>query len=254
MMRSARDRLLRRMRREGSTPRGLHAATLLGALTLARADCEDYDNNCAVCVTETSWGLDCDFCWSDGTCRAVHTNCAREVAHDGSCTVTCSAGQFNVGGSCQQCQGGRYIEDGASGLTECRLCPMGQYVLDAGATDCIPCVPGKYSHIAGGLGCIECDAGQYNAPPYAPYAGAVACIPCEVGRFQFNTTLCHDCPAGTYAASEGGTSEVEACVDCPAGQYTRSAASSLCLNCAAGTFAPEPRVRPSFPCFLRKAA
>ena len=110
MMRSARDRLLRRMR-------GLHAATLLGALTLARADCEDYDNNCAVCVTETSWGLDCDFCWSDGTCRAVHTNCAREVAHDGSCTVTCSAGQFNVGGSCQQCQGVLLIM--------CRVCLVG---------------------------------------------------------------------------------------------------------------------------------
>ena len=62
MMRRARDSPSARMR-------GLRAAAVLGALALARADCEDYDNNCAVCVTETSWGMDCDFCWSEAPAR-----------------------------------------------------------------------------------------------------------------------------------------------------------------------------------------
>lgn len=144
-----------------------------------------------------------------GECPAG-SKCPEPATHD---PLPCDAGAFCPAGTIvpHPCPDGTFSN--ATNLTsagECLACPAGSYCV-AGVAAPAPCAAGHYGDTSGAKSATcsgLCASGYY----------------CLEGSTAPNATAC---PAGTYNAYEGGTSELEACTLCPLGHY-----------CHAGTVSP----------------
>ena len=147
------------------------------------------------------------------------------------------------------CQPGSYR---IAGMSDCTRCAAGTADLDASsATACETCSAGSYSG-AGDSVCTACAAGTYAPPGSAAPAGA-ACVQCASGTYDSDSsasTMCEDCPAGSFGTqgacdgecptgsySPPGSSDAQQCVTCAAGTYDDDLApGTVCVDCAAGRY------------------
>jgi len=117
------------------------------------------------------------------------------VAADSVTACECYAGLWRNGtgtaATCVPCPMNTFrLTRGATMLTECRACTLGQYA-NQGSTACEECPDGTVGNAMGG--CRECPAGQRVND------GGDECVPCTVGKYrplQGNFSECRDCPAG----------------------------------------------------------
>ena len=101
---------------------------------------------------------------------------------------------------------------------------------------CIPCNPGELaSGCEGpyqGFKCLPCPAGTYSITTDTP-----TCTLCAAGmstNSATGSTTCHNCAAGTYAASQGQ----ESCTGCPPNKFAPNQGSTACHTCTAITSCP----------------
>jgi len=131
-------------------------------------------------------------------------------------------------------------------------------------------VPGKSK-------CSDCLAGlhYYQIPvscevsgTFAPVSGLSSCVPCGGGTFsdsvsasllhfasssistQPGQSVCKKCAVGTQSALPAGSVQ---CENCPLGRFNSLNASSSCLDCGAGAFAPVAGLSACQLCPLGKA-
>jgi len=166
------------------------------------------------------------------------------------CFLQYSTVYYNAnGGSCSVNPNSKCIQKATSG---CNLCPAGSDSVPY-SSECFTCPDGE-SSIPGGR-CTNCLAGQFQV-------GGSGCTDCTSGYQDENgAAACKDCPIGSLAASEGGTSVSvctlctasyhlvgntcticpggktsvtgDPCTDCPVGKYGQS---GVCQNCHAGQY------------------
>ena len=123
---------------------------------------------------------------------------------------------------CKVCGSGRWQDQTNGRFPECKLCPSGYFISDAGKDD-------KKHQVQGD--CLQCAPGQFSNP------GAQYCLECSVGRRStFNRTTnessCIDCVAGTYQDTVGNAT----CKQCPRGTHQNVPARPFCLPCVPGRF------------------
>ncbi|XP_046564960.1 major surface trophozoite antigen 11-like [Haliotis rubra] len=159
----------------------------------------------------------------------------------------CPAGQYQeVPGSveCKQCPSGTYQD--ATGASGCTDCPAGQYQDSTAAATCLDCPAGTSQAVAGGIGCeacplatyqdtlgspgcVNCQEG-YNTTSTGTTAAADCLIVCVAGQFRTSSTVCEQCPEGTYQNETGSTQ----CLACPIGTYQPNTGSADCIACNTG--------------------
>jgi hypothetical protein len=150
-----------------------------------------------------------------------------------SCTA-CAMGQYgpSEGASiCNLCNAGTFNKQtGATGISDCKPCPVGRYGAKGTAT-CTQCPAGRFNELSGGTtiaSCTACAAGKASSD------GAYACDKCAPGKYQAHNgeNYCQNCDCGTFNPAEGAT-DASACTTCAAGTYSISG-SYECTKCAAG--------------------
>ncbi|KAL5246914.1 hypothetical protein ACHWQZ_G018950 [Mnemiopsis leidyi] len=160
-----------------------------------------------------------------GTTSPAGSTSANDCKPDGSFVpVVCDAGEFEVGGACQQCPENTFS---GAGDNSCSDCPSGK-ISESGSSsmsDCqfAPCIAGDYMTESG---CQQCEENTYSGP------GAEACTSCPDGKVSAaGSTLIDDCDfapcsAGDYMTESG-------CQQCGENTYSGDGASS-CTSCPDG--------------------
>ena len=147
----------------------------------------------------------------------------------------CPAGQYcpDRRGEPVDCPSGHWCAEGASTAT---ACPAGTYqptVGESASVDaCLPCPKGSYCESDGMSAHVQCAAGTYQ-PELSAIDGDVKCLACPAGAYcAVGSSASVACPAGTYNPDTSGES-VNACLDCTAGNYC-NAGASVPVPCPAG--------------------
>ncbi len=175
-------------------------------------------------------------------CRACPKGTYNNVRGQASC-LPCLPGQFGnrLGlNSCNFCPSGFFAN--VSQMQACLSCPIGYSSVQSSAK-CDGCAAGKY-----GKGCLRCNTGKYReggdpqadrcrdclAGFYQPKEGQGSCLPCIPGKYQSlkGEAGCTPCDARTF---NNATERKTECESCPGGKNSK-AGSSICSDCAAGTF------------------
>ena len=182
-------------------------------------------------------------------CPAGYTSTGSPYAVNvSSCFGICPNGQYNKGGTCTNCEEGRYSDEP---VNECKICPNGRYQHEAGKTSCLLCPLGQVSSTES-VSCTKCELGTYSnvhdvsaclGCPKARYQnseGGTFCIPCPRGRYE-NTgktrmvalEQCIVCGRGRYS-TKNASQTVTDCQYCALGKYNDNYAASSCKPCSAG--------------------
>ena len=154
----------------------------------------------------------------------------------GQCTsgcYSCKPGYVCVGGMAKFCSAGTYALPTA---TDCIACAPGTYTTGIYAAvsvaDCIPC-PATYA-CPGGTDRVACSPGKY-----ADKEGISSCKECEPG-YACSGVERQKCEVGRYAKESGtilyANSFYQPCTLCPSGKYANEEASTVCKDCALGSY------------------
>ncbi len=149
--------------------------------------------------------------------------------HDKGCK-DCPKGTFANGTvaltQCEPCRPGLVADE--YGSKWCHLCGVGYYETDR--KDCWKC-PNSWTSRAGSSGvdsCGICGKGAIGKSVYQQgYGYSTVCTDCPAGTFEVGRENCTSCYPGTI--SDVGSSE---CVACPAGSI---AVNNVCLPCPTGS-------------------
>ena len=140
------------------------------------------------------------------------------------------------GGSCSECEAGKYKPTIGSSL--CTPCSEGKFGLVRGALSersCQHCPANSYSEAGANNSTLcVCERGFFTTP--------AGCISCPIGKYKDVTgnTECSACPVNTYGSQEAATS-VSLCRICPQNSTTNAITTSIqgCLCDPGFSFEPE---------------
>ena len=164
-------------------------------------------------------------------CRACSVPNAPATSTPGTKNVSqcvCGLGSYGTAGNCRQCPLHASSNDNAQTLNDCFCnagfrqsrtrspwtcvqCGEGSFSA-ANASSCSRCTGGKYSDVPGASECKFCPGGKSSVP------GMAHCV----------TSLCSECPVGTYQPIIGAKNEA-ACLACEEGKFSYGLAG----NCSA---------------------
>ncbi|GIQ81354.1 hypothetical protein KIPB_002301, partial [Kipferlia bialata] len=213
------------------------------------------------------------YCSSEGTTQSAMTAatcaagyyCPEGTDHAPAVADLCSTGHYCLAATEleEPCPAGRYRDAvGATMLTECALCPAGDYCAGGGAAVSGLCAAGHYCP-EGSHGPTQklCPAGTYNPStsgeslddcescPAGSYCAAGCDTPviCTMGYYcPLGTATPIPCPIGTIGIAEG-YNLVEQCDACDAGYFCdglgRTTAKGLCdagYYCTGGAYTSAP--------------
>ncbi|KAL5246916.1 hypothetical protein ACHWQZ_G018950 [Mnemiopsis leidyi] len=200
-----------------------------------------------------------------GTTSPAGSTSANDCKPDGSFVpVVCDAGEFEVGGACQQCPentfsgagdnscsdcpSGKISESGSSSMSDCQFAPChsGSFMTSQG---CRQCKANTYSR-RGALSCSACPTGKVSSPGstsvfdchYAPciagdYMTESGCQQCEENTYSGpGAEACTSCPDGKVSAA--GSTLIDDCdfAPCSAGDYMTE---SGCQQCGENTYSGD---------------
>lgn len=157
---------------------------------------------------------------------------------------------------CKVCPSGKYV--GQAGAPICQSCPTGLYISDGGTDvalhdsqdDCSGCQAGEILLEDNGT-CTVCPAGKY-----APRSGLSDCSVCPSGFYNADPASsaslhasCTPCPSGRYNLDSTGDVDLHDtlsdCAICPGGWYAPAQNSWACIPCPVGTHLPDQATSPS---------
>lgn len=211
----------------------------------------DHDNNPSTpCISAEGVCTQlCDQGTEDADCNTTTpcTDCAVGQFSDGGVTQCrpCAPGSYALPGSspsdCQACPTGTADAD-ENQWTPCQTCAPGKFTADnanelvtSNATQCANCPPGTVDvDVNASTACSLCDPGRANPDTRSIHAGA--CAQCAPGKWSYleGTSVCPDCPDGTFR----GLSDLEGgCVHCDASLGEMCPAGSSFPLAAGGYFA-----------------
>mmetsp|Transcript_48085 Transcript_48085/g.112406 ORF Transcript_48085/g.112406 Transcript_48085/m.112406 type:complete len:2061 (+) Transcript_48085:91-6273(+) len=130
----------------------------------------------------------------------------------------CSAGRFELYGTCNACPLGRFAAK--QGSTACQACAAGWFAPETGQSSCDGC-PGGTTSVSGSFTCMTCQAGSISLP------NSSTCSRCEAGFVARvdGLTACELCEYGRFSVWEANE-----CKECPQGSYQYLGGQSLCLS------------------------
>ena len=209
---------------------------------------------CTACAagyyTDTTTATSCSPCTNNpgayGTFAGPGTNAT-------SCTVSCYAGAYLVGGVCALCALGSYAS--SSGLNVCTVCPVGSSTLSTGATSVYQCICAQ-DYYQSGTACVACrtcsPSGYKVSSCTAGSTSDVSACACNAGYLKdgwtcvcpsgyFSSGSCLPCTNGnSYSTYTGPWTTATNCpVTCIAGFYVSG--GSFCTPCAFGTYSAGGR-------------
>ena len=171
-----------------------------------------------------------------GNCNTCNAN---TEAPDEAADCLASPG-FYYDGTLNECPAGSQTENAlgatASGATSCTQCSAGTYDDDSvSSTECKNAEAGYFVDAAGATAQAQCFAGsQTEDASGATASGATSCTPCSAGNYDddsASSTVCIQCPAGTFQLDEGQIS----CNNAEADYYVDSAGADAQIPCPAGS-------------------
>lgn len=141
---------------------------------------------------------------------------------------------------CVECVPGTYADGVVTAIDECFSCLAGSVEPRHGSTSCQACTPGSFQAARGQTTCEACVSGGYCAAVDTCGGGFT---PCPAGTFNANNgssseAACSPCPVGTYSQRNQATGE-ESCLRCRPGTFGDAPGLTECKLCAVGSFAPD---------------
>jgi len=149
--------------------------------------------------------------------------------------------------ACTPCPNATFAQ---TGFATCQPCGVGE--VDVGGNSaCLPCDVNQKRPLNETV-CLDCEPGYFayevssnesHADPNLLLiaSGIGQCHPCPLGFYRgAGDDRCKQCPAGTFAPTEGSAE----CTPCNAGTYASGLQSTACLACAIGFYCPQGSVNP----------
>ncbi len=192
-----------------------------------------------------------------GSCRAgTYASAAVVGPASASLCIDCPMGTFNLYTdsslvtSCIKCPAGTFSNvTGLSVSSGCQPCGKGSYsAFDA--SSCIPCAAGSYSDEDRGVFCKHCPPGTASSLSRAN--SSTVCKACKPGFYSTaeGSAACSPCPAGSYCAESGLTSDGVRCLRGTYSQYAAAISNETCIKCPPGSYCPDEGTISPVPCAL----
>lgn len=146
--------------------------------------------------------------------------------------LSCNAGEYISGTSCQDCPLGRYSSGGTA--TSCTLCAAGKYgTSTTSPSGCRTCPQGTYASYSGSTTCQTCPSGRYSLSGSDSYGDCQ--LSCSAGTFQSTTSTCSYCPIGRYNSATRTMNGPSSCTACPSGMTTSTTGADSYYDCRSST-------------------